>query len=175
MNWAAFSQSENDVREITALMVRKHDNDTINIYHKFENRELIQTINSAKNSQEHKQLLKIESRYDSSDADEILKIFGDDVLVEIEGIAFKYDEAMKSAKERDADKISKYVSSNFQKRKQKQPLAFISTPLLSADGKHAIVYCSYSCGSLCGSGGIQFFEKVQREWKLMSYLIKWVS
>jgi hypothetical protein len=51
----------------------------------------------------------------------------------------------------------------------------ISLPLFSIDKSTVIIKTGYSCGGLCGNGGIYIFRKINGKWKKINQLSEWVS
>jgi hypothetical protein len=51
----------------------------------------------------------------------------------------------------------------------------ISLPLFSEDRETAVIRLSYSCGSLCGYGGIYVFKKENGVCKPFTVIDQWIS
>ena len=170
-----FCQSSKDIGQITQLLVKEYAADTIRVYHKFNNRGLIKDIEEAKSNFDFEKMKEVELMNDSLSIDEEFSMFDYNIIIEFEGLRIKYYESEKQLKRVNKKKLKKYCHGKYQKRKKKIPIAFISSPLISDDGRHAIVYCSYVCGPLCGSGGIQFLKLVNNKWEIDKYEMQWIS
>lgn len=170
-----FSQSIEDEREITELLVNKYARDTIEIFHKFDNSWLIKNVEEAKSRFEIKKMEEIDLRKDSVSIDEQLAIFDDNVTIKFEGVKIKYSNIIRKLNKANKKRLNTYVNGKFQKRKKKTPFVFISSPIISENGKYAVVYCSYVCDGLCGNGGYQFLKKINNKWVIDKYEIRWVS
>ena len=169
--FAGFSQTENDVREIVQLVVTTYQSDTINVYHKFDNHELSNRLFSIKMSQETKIYEQVLLHPDSLSADRRWEIVGeqqsDTATISIEGIKIFYNTNYSIAESNDDKKLSRFFKSDYQKRRRKLPLAYISTPIIAADNKKAFVYWHINSG-LYGNGGILFLEKINNNWQIVS-------
>lgn len=51
----------------------------------------------------------------------------------------------------------------------------VSVPLISSDGKTAIIKVRYWCGDECGSGGILIFKKNKNKWTKVGKRSTWIS
>nr|WP_322622965.1 hypothetical protein [uncultured Flavobacterium sp.] len=60
-------------------------------------------------------------------------------------------------------------------RKQFGSFCSISLPLFSEDREMVVIRLSYSCGSLCGYGGIYVFKKEDDIWKPFTAIDQWMS
>ena len=172
---AGLCQSANDINQITQILINEYAADTIKVYHKFNNKALVRDLEKAKSNYDFEKMNQVELMNDSLSLDEELSMFSDNVTIEFESIRVKYYESEKQLKRVNKKKLKKYCNGKFKKSKKNVPLAFISSPLISDDGKYAIVYCSYVCGSLCGSGGIQYLKLVNNKWEIDKYEMRWVS
>ncbi|MFP9099950.1 hypothetical protein ACLI09_12950 [Flavobacterium sp. RHBU_24] len=56
-----------------------------------------------------------------------------------------------------------------------EPYCLVSMPLFSADFKTAMIRLSYSCGALCGTGGLYIYRKTEGKWELIATWNEWVS
>lgn len=50
----SFSQTEKDLTEIIELVIKKHQTDTIMVYHKFDNYELLLALDGAKSYKDNR-------------------------------------------------------------------------------------------------------------------------
>jgi hypothetical protein len=169
----SFAQFENDVEKIIEIVVKDYRKDSIDICFKFENVNLLNDIESARSNYHYKLLEKYSF-------DDLLSFENNWELIEpeelrFEGINVHYENSKKLIKKKSKKKIKKYVKGKYQTDKSTRPLAFISIPLISQNNDEAIVYVSYTCGGLCGSGGIIYFKKINYFWERVDYQLKWVS
>ncbi|TND09620.1 MAG: hypothetical protein FD123_977 [Bacteroidetes bacterium] len=51
----------------------------------------------------------------------------------------------------------------------------ISTPVFSRDGKTAILYMAYHCGTTCGHGGASLYRFENGKWKEVRSLFAWIK
>lgn len=167
----SFSQTENDLSEIIKLVVREYKTDTINVYSRFENAEMRSALDDTKTGQD----MQISELYNSHFDSVAPRIYDDTVTIRFYKLKVLYSKQKRFTKKTDNKKIRRYLKSDFEKRRRKGPVAFISIPLISMDNEKAIVFGSYYCGSLCGSGGTFFFQKVNGVWTLMDYERRWVA
>lgn len=156
----AFSQTDKDISEIIGLVVEEYNSDTINVYFRFKNGKLKSDLNLIKSIQDRRIFGLYDSGFDSYVDNVAPRIDDDSVTVRMKKVKLVYSTQHKIAKKTDNKKIRRFLKLNFKKSKKKGPVAFISIPLLSIDTKKTIVYGSYYCGGLCGSGGVFFFEKI---------------
>jgi hypothetical protein len=56
-----------------------------------------------------------------------------------------------------------------------RPLSSISFPLFNLDKSIFIVRTFYSCGMLCGKGGIYMYKKEKSKWVLIETISSWIS
>jgi hypothetical protein len=54
-------------------------------------------------------------------------------------------------------------------------LHHVSVPLISADGRYAILYSTVECGGLCGGSAFHLYEKINDDWKLIGRNVLSVS
>jgi hypothetical protein len=173
--FTAFSQTENDVREIVQLVVKSYQSESIVVYHKFDNRELLNTLFAIKSTQDYEQILPY---LDSLSTDRVWEIVdeqeSDTATTIIEKITIYHKMNYDTAKKYNNKKLNRFFRSDYQKRRKKKPLAIISTPIIATDSKKAFVYGLYVCGGFCGNGGIFFLEKTNNTWQIVRYDIRFI-
>ncbi len=176
---ASFSQTEKDLTEIIELVIADYQSDTIIVYYKFDNYKLLSALDEAKSYKDSQIHEKYKSELDSSGIDlnweiKTAEMYDDSVTIEIEKIKVEFFPTITIIDKKDNNRIRRYSKTELKKNKKK-PLAYISFPLISKDRKKAIIYGSYVCGGLCGSGGIFHLEKINGEWKIIEYERRWVA
>ena len=174
-----FSQTDEDLTEIIELVIAEYQNDTIIVNNRFNSDELLSALDGAKSRKDSKINDKYRTKLDSNGIDpnweiKTAEMYEDSVTVKIEKIKVKFFPAITIVDKKDNKRIKRYTKTKLKKNKRK-PVAYISFPLISTDGKKAIVYGSYICGGLCGSGGIFYLEKINGKWKMMEYERRWVA
>ncbi|MBZ0327190.1 MAG: hypothetical protein K8F54_06255 [Altibacter sp.] len=174
----AFSQTEKDLTEIIELVITEYQADTISVYNKFINDELLSALVLIKNQKDSNIHEKYVTKLDSNGNDlnweiKTAEMYDDTVTVNIEKMKVKFFPAIEIGDKKDNKRIRRYTKIDLIKHKKK-PFAYISFPLISIDGSKAVIYSGYVCGGLCGSGGIFYFEKVDGEWKIIGFERKWV-
>ena len=162
----SFAQSIEDVWQITDLLVKEYAKDSILVYHRYNNRQLLQEIDQVEIKTYVEQL---ESLNEASSIDNQLEALSIVQNINYEGLQINYEDVLKKLKFFDRKKLGKQFGEKLQKNKGKRPLSFISSPIVAKDGKSALVHCTYVCGKLCGSGGIQYLEKTDEKWQLGIY------
>ena len=180
-----FSQTEEDYSEVIRLVISEYQKDTIKVYKKFHNNKLHSDLIGVKSEQDSKiskkyKILKDSVRPDinrlNTYVDQEMEERNDDsTYVEIENIKILFFSNLEMIDNKNKGRIDKYYKAEFENNRKNRPIAFISYPLISIDKNKAIVYGSYVCGGLCGSGGIYFLEKVNEKWKVSKYEIRWTS
>ena len=176
----SFSQIKNDLTEIIEIIVTDYKSDTINVYHRFKNFRLLSDLDRLKSDKDSKIHEKYDSELDSNGINinweiEVAEMYDDSVTVNIERLKVKFFPSITFIDKKENKRIKRYFKTKYEKNKRKKPIAYISVPLISTDGKKAIVYGSYICGSLCGSGGVFHLEKINGKWKIADYVIRWIS
>ena len=151
----SFSQTEKDLTAIIELVIAEYQSDTIIVYNRFNNDQLLSDLENAKNFQD----FQTHEKYGT---------------VEIENINVDFFSAIKKMDKKNNKRIRGYTKTKLKKNNRK-PVAYISFPLISTDRKSAIVYGSYICGGLCGSGGIFFLKKINGQWNIKAYENRWIS
>jgi len=175
----SFSQADKDLTEIIELVIANYQADTISVYHKFDNYKLLSSLDGAKSYKDSQIHEKYKSELDSSGIDlnweiKTAEMYDDSVTVVIDKIKVEFFPAITIVDKKDNKRIRRYTKTELTKNK-KNPFAKISYPLISTDRKKAIVYGSYICGGLCGSGGIFYLEKLNGVWKIVGYERRWVA
>lgn len=153
-------------------MVDEYSKDTIEVYYKFENEWLINEFEEARSRFEMKKMEELALGQDSVSIVERLAIFDDNVEIDFEGIKVKYYERIEKLEKSNKKRVDRYAKGKFNKRKKLIPLAYISSPIISENGKYAIVYCSYVCGNLCGCAEYQYFKKDNNKWVIYKYELR---
>jgi hypothetical protein len=175
-----FSQTEKDYSDIIGLVIEEYETDTIKVYKKFQNQRLLSELDRIKSKQDREINEKYKKLEDSAKPNiyfdqKLGALYDDTVSVEVENIKVAFFPNLDWVDKKDKDRINRYYKTDFEKKRKKRPLAFISVPLISVDNKKAIVFGSYICGGLCGSGGVFFLEKVKGKWKVINYEMRWIS
>lgn len=173
----AFSQSENDTNDIIKLVVNNYKNDTIDVFYKFQNQELIDNLSDAewRKIDLGKILEECSKKYDTITERDLFfecwnsKLSNDTAAFQFEKIRVKHCRNNDFLKETNDKKLKKHYKASYIKNKKTKPLAFISFPLISADRKKAIVYCTYLEENLSGNKGYYILEKINRKWKIITY------
>lgn len=135
---------------------------------KYKNSRLIQIL-----EKQYAQKLELElSQLDASDESVIEKLgfIGKDDEVIFEKYTFIYSKILGKLKR----KNNKRIRAKKDRRLLKKQL-FISTPILSKNGKHALVYVQTKCGPLCGTEEIFVFVIRDKRWMLEDRIIKAIS
>lgn len=181
-------QQKNDSKEIIDLVVNNYKNDSIEVYHKFHNYELIKDFDNAESEKFLKITREIEKRINSSEFAELDEkekagiyldflwenIDADTVTVTFNKIKILLNTNKKLIDRKDNKRIKKYTKKNLTNKK-KNKYAFISFPIISTDKIKAIIYVGYYCGSLCGKGGILHLEKLNGKWEIVEFVPTWIS
>lgn len=175
-----FSQNKNDYSEIIELVIAEYKSDTIKVYKRFQNQRLLTELERVKMQHDSKvyetyEQLKDSAKPDANFEQKFNALYSDSVIVTLEKIKIKFFPSLEWVEKKDKDRIKPYYKADFEKRRKNRPIAFISMPLISIDNKKAIVFDSYICGGLCGSGGVFFLEKINGVWKIIDYEIRWVA
>ena len=174
--FTAFSQTQNDIQEIVELVVKSYQADNVIVYHKFDNRQLAHELFGIKSSQESKIYEQILQHPDSLSMDRLWEIVGehqsDTATMTIRGMRIFYNSNYLTTENNDGKKLNRFFRTNYQKRRLKQPLAFISTPIIATDNKKAFVYATYVCGGFCGNGGLFLLVKINNTWQIAGYDIQ---
>lgn len=176
----SFSQTENETKEIVALIVNQYKMDTINIFYKFHNNDLINDFQQIKSDNEIATLRKYYKIVDSIGYDKYFdriqaEIFDDSITIQFENVLIPYFINEKRLKQTESKKIKKLYDEKYVKNKKTRPISSISIPLISKDQKKALIYVSHIFGSLEGHGDIVFFEKINGKWKISGYKMRWIS
>ena len=168
----SFSQTEKDLTEIIELVIAEYQSDTIIVHNRFDNDELIAALKKTKSKKD----TKIHEKYGTALTWDIIinEMDADSITVEVEKVKVEFFPTIKVLEKKNNKSIRQYTKTKL-KRTKKRPIAYISFPLISTDRKRAIVYGSYNCGALCGSGGIFYLENVNGKWKLVEYERRWVA
>lgn len=158
--------------EIIELAIAEYQTDTLVVYNRFENDELMAALKKRKSKKD----TKAHEKYGKELTWDIIvnEIDADSITVEVEKVKVDYFPTINVLDKKNNKRIRKYTKTKL-KRTKKRPTAFISFPLISTDRKRAIVYGSYDCGGLCGSGGIFYFENINGKWRLIVYKRRWVA
>lgn len=168
--FTGFSQSENDLREIVQVVVKHYQYDTIDVYHKFANQKLLNNLFSIKMNQETKIYEQLLLHPDSLSADRRWEIVGeqmsDTTTISIEGLRIFYNSNYLTVEGNDSKKLNRYFKNDYQKRRRKLPLAYISSPVIITDNKKAFVYWHINSG-LYGNDGMLFLEKTNNNWQII--------
>lgn len=166
---------ELDTEKIINLIVEKYEKNSIKIYNKFENNDLIKDLENAKSRIEIEKMESLKSEKDSITMDDIFAFLDEEINIEFKGITFNYSDNFKRLKKYNSKRIRKYGKGKYHKTMKNLPLISISKPIISEDGKFAIVYNVYYCKGLCGSGGIYFLEKTESNWRISEHKTRWIS
>ena len=174
-----FSQTENDLIEIIELVIADYNSDTIMVYHKFDNSELISDLDRVKMDMVIEIIEKHNRELDSCGANKndvirLFEVFEDSVVVKFEKIDVQYFSSINLLNKKDNKRIKRYTKVDLIKNR-KYPLAYISIPLIATDQQKAIVYTSYVCGGLCGNGDTIYLEKINGKWKIIERKTRWIS
>lgn len=168
----SFSQTKEDYGEIIGLIVSQYENDTLKVYKRFNNYTLLSTLELMKSFQDggyYKEYEKIEDSDKFDHYEKIsAKLYDDSVTVKIENIRVKYFQNLERVKKEDNRLIRHFHETNYEKRRKKRPILYISIPLLSVDNKRAIVFGDYICRGICG-GTIFLLDKVNGKWRITDY------
>ena len=175
----SFSQTEKDLTEIIELVISEYQSDTIIVYNRFNNYELLSALDGAKSYKDSQIHEKYRTELDSNGIDpnweiKTAEMYDDSLTVKIEKVKVEFFPAITIVDKKDNKRLRRYTKTKLKKNKRK-PVAYISFPLISTDRKRAIVYGSYVCGGLCGSGGIFYLEKINGKWKMVKYERRWVA
>ncbi len=175
----SFSQTEKDLTEIIELVIAEYQTDTIIVNNRFRNEELLSALDGVKSRKDSEIHDKYGTELDSNGIDpnweiKTAEMYDDSVTVKIEKIKVEFFPAITIIDKKDNKRLRRYTKTKLKKNKRK-PVAYISFPLISTDQKRAIVYGSYICGGLCGSGGIFHLEKINGKWTMLEYERRWVA
>ncbi len=175
----SFSQTEKDLTEIIELVIAEYQTDTIFVHNRFDNHELLSALDrvkSLKDSQIHEKYgTELDSKVIDPNWDiKTAEMYDDTVTVKIENIKVEFFPAITIVDKKDNKRVRRYTNIKLKKNKR-NPVAFISYPLISTNRKKAIVYGAYVCGGLCGSGGIFYLEKIKGKWHMVEYERRWVA
>ncbi len=170
-----FSQTDKDISEIIQLVINEYKSDTISVYFRFKNDRLKSDLEITKSIHDRKIYEVHNGDFDYYVENIAPRVDDDSVTVRMEKIKLTYSIQQKITKKTNNKRVRRFVKSDFKKSKRNTPFAFISIPLVSTDTKKAIVYGSYYCGGLWGSGGVFFFEKINKVWTFINYEQRWVS
>lgn len=173
----SFSQSENDAKDIIKLVVDVYKNDTINVFYKFHNQELIYDLSQTewKKFDLSKIFEECSKKYDTITEKDLFfecinsKFPNDTATFKFEKIKVNYYGNSDLLEKTNDTRIKKIHKTSFGKNIKIKPLSFISFPLISSDKKKAIVYCTFITGSLSGNKGYYILEKINRKWKIVNY------
>jgi predicted ATP-grasp superfamily ATP-dependent carboligase len=149
------------------------------IYNRFNNDKLLSALDGVKSYKDSQIHEKYGAEVDSNGIDpnweiKTAEMYDDSVTVVIEKVKVKFFPAIAIIDKMNNKRIRQYTKKDLKKNKNK-PLAYMSFPLISTVRKRAIVYGSYVCGGLCGSGGIFYLEKVNGKWKVVEYERRWIA
>tara|TARA_R110001632_G_scaffold221815_1_gene352576 strand:+ start:7412 stop:7981 length:570 start_codon:yes stop_codon:yes gene_type:complete len=168
----SFSQTQKNYSEIIGLIVSEYESDTLKVYKRFNNSTLLSTLELRKSLRDREYYKEYDNIEDSVKFDHFeniaAKLYNDTVTVKIENMRVNYSQKLKRAKKEDNDLIRHFYETNYEKRRKKRPIVFISIPLLSVDNKRAIVFGDYVCRGICG-GTIFLLDKVNGKWKITDY------
>ena len=175
----SFSQSDKDLAKIIQLVIENYQTDTIIVYHKFDNYELLVSLDGAKSYKDSQIHEKYKAELDSNGVDpnweiKSAEMYDDSVTVKIEKVKVEFFPTISIVDKKDNKRIKRYTKAKLKKNKKK-PVVFISFPLISIGGNRAVVYGSYVCGGLCGSGGIFYLGKINGKWSILEYERRWVA
>ena len=182
------SQQKNDITEIISLVVNNYKKDTLEVYNRFHNNELIKDFEDAETVKFFETNKKIENRIKGTefkDVEEKEKLLihldllwenmhTDSVTLSFQKIKVLINETTTLINKKNNKRINRYAKSNLT-RKKKKKYAFISFPIISSDKSKAIVYVGYYCGGLCGSGGILHLEKKNGTWQILEFEPTWIA
>tara|TARA_R110000765_G_scaffold406644_1_gene503706 strand:- start:83 stop:586 length:504 start_codon:yes stop_codon:yes gene_type:complete len=165
--------------EIIELVIAEYQTDTIIVHNRFDNDELLSALDRAKSYKDSQIHEKYGTKLDSNGIDpnweiKTAEMYDDSVTVKIEKVKVEFFPAITIVDKKDNKRLRRYTKIQLKKNKRK-PVAYISFPLISTDRKRAIVYGSYVCGGLCGSGGIFYLKKVNGKWKMVEYDRRWIA
>lgn len=175
----SFSQTEKDLTEIIELVIAEYQTDTIIVHNRFDNHELLSALDGVKSRKDSQIHEKYGTELDSNEIDpnweiKTAEMYDDTVTVKIEKIKVEFFPAITIVDKKDNKRVRRYTKIKL-KRNKRNPVAFISYPLISTDRKKAIVYGAYVCGGLCGSGGIFYLEKINGKWEMVEYERRWIA
>lgn len=175
-----FSQTKKDYSEIIKLAIAEYENDSVKVYKRFKNDMLLSNLDLAKSQQDQKIYEEYENLKDTTLSykyfdQKLAELYDDSVTVKIETISVLFFPNFEWVDKKDNDRIRRFYKADFESNRKRRPIAFISIPLFSNVNKKAIVYGSYICGGLCGSGRVLLFEKIKGKWKLIKSDLSWVS
>ncbi|SFT42157.1 hypothetical protein SAMN05216474_0470 [Lishizhenia tianjinensis] len=169
-----FSQSKEDVQQITQVLVNNYAKDSIKVYNKYVNSSLIKELEDSKLNLFIEWLDREKIKEDTLSKDRQIDFFNDSMKFDFEGIEVIYcsDERLEK---KNNSKFKAKANKEYLTRKRKTPMAYISFPIVSVNGKNAIVYCTYLCGPLCGETGVQFLKKENNRWIIVKYETRSIS
>lgn len=165
-NWKA----NDNVKLVTEAIVESYAKDSIKVFHRYNNMSLHERLVA------YKLFYDFENgkKKDSGEFDVSLALYDDDLEINFHEVNFKYYEELKYLKRSKRKKLL----SNFKSQLSSKDLdiiVHISKPIISIDGNKALCYITYTCGPLCGSGGIQLLKKKDGNWILMDMMERWIS
>lgn len=165
-NWNA----NDNVKLVTEAIVESYAEDSIKVFHKYDNMSLYERL------EEYKLFYDFENskKNDTLEFDVSLALYDDDLEINFHKVNFKYYEELKYLKRSKRKKLLSNFKSHLS-RKDLDVIVHISKPIISIDGNKALSYITYTCGPLCGTGGIQLLEKKDGNWILMDMMEAWIS
>ena len=167
----SFAQDNSEFKEILGLVIEQFEKESIIVYSKFENSEILEELERNKSVHDSKILDSLGTDFGIVSP----KVLDDTVTINMDKMRVIYSEQKELVTKTSNKKLNRFLKRKFEKNRKIRPLAFISFPILSADKKEAIVYGYYVCGNLCGEGGTFYLEKENNEWRLRRYLSRWIS
>ncbi len=167
----SLAQTNNEYEKILSIVIEQFEVESIKVYSRFENSEIIEELERIKKVHENKILDSLGANFDIISP----KIYDDTVTVVMDEVRLSYFDQKELLSKTSNGKVNRFLNQKFEKNRKKRPLAFISFPVLSHDRRKAIVYVYYVCGNLCGEGGTIYLEKSGEDWRPIKYIFRWLA